>query len=59
MRPFGYVSAPDLPTALDALSAGARPLGGGTNLVDLMREDVERRLLDYPERMNNVLRTYS
>jgi xanthine dehydrogenase YagS FAD-binding subunit len=42
VRPFAYVSAPDLPTALDALAAGARPLGGGTNLVDLMREDVER-----------------
>jgi xanthine dehydrogenase YagS FAD-binding subunit len=42
MRAFGYVSAPDLPTALDAVAAGARPLGGGTNLVDLMREDVER-----------------
>ncbi|TQM06143.1 FAD binding domain-containing protein [Pseudonocardia kunmingensis] len=42
MRPFGYVSAPDLPTALDVVAAGARPLGGGTNLVDLMREDVER-----------------
>jgi len=42
MRPFGYVSAPDLPAALDAVAAGARPLGGGTNLVDLMREDVER-----------------
>ncbi len=42
MRPFGYVSAPDLPTALGAVAAGARPLGGGTNLVDLMRDDVER-----------------
>ncbi len=42
MRPFGYVSAPDLTTALDVVAAGARPLGGGTNLVDLMREDVER-----------------
>ena len=42
MRAFGYVSAPDLPTALEVVSAGARPLGGGTNLVDLMREDVER-----------------
>jgi xanthine dehydrogenase YagS FAD-binding subunit len=42
MRPFGYVSASDLPTALDAVAAGARPLGGGTNLVDLMRDDVER-----------------
>lgn len=42
MRPFSYVSAPDLPTALDAIASGARPLGGGTNLVDLMREDVER-----------------
>ncbi|HLU57110.1 MAG TPA: xanthine dehydrogenase family protein subunit M [Pseudonocardia sp.] len=42
MRPFSYVSAPDLPAALDAVAAGARPLGGGTNLVDLMRADVER-----------------
>jgi len=42
VRPFGYVSAPDLPTALQVVSAGARPLAGGTNLVDLMREDVER-----------------
>jgi xanthine dehydrogenase YagS FAD-binding subunit len=42
VRAFGYVSAPDLPTALDAVAAGARPLAGGTNLVDLMRDDVER-----------------
>jgi xanthine dehydrogenase YagS FAD-binding subunit len=42
VRPFGYVSAPDLATALEVVAAGARPLGGGTNLVDLMREDVER-----------------
>jgi xanthine dehydrogenase YagS FAD-binding subunit len=42
MRPFGYLSAPDLPTALGAVSAGGRPLAGGTNLVDLMRDDVER-----------------
>ena len=42
MRRFDYVNAPDLPTALELVSAGARPLGGGTNLVDLMRADVER-----------------
>jgi xanthine dehydrogenase YagS FAD-binding subunit len=42
VKAFGYVSAPDLAGALEAVAAGARPLGGGTNLVDLMRADVER-----------------
>ena len=43
MTPFSYARAVD---AADALRMGAvanaRYLGGGTNLVDLMREDVER-----------------
>lgn len=49
MNPFGYDRAA---TAADAVSmaavAGARYLGGGTNLVDLMRETVETpdRLVD-------------
>lgn len=44
MMPFAYVSAPDVDTAVRAISTepGAKLLGGGTNLVDLMRQDVER-----------------
>ncbi|KAA9153161.1 xanthine dehydrogenase family protein subunit M [Amycolatopsis acidicola] len=42
MRPFSYVSAPDVPAALQAVAEpGAKFLGGGTNLVDLMRQDIE------------------
>jgi len=43
MRPFAYVSAPDVATALGAVAGhpGAKFLGGGTNLVDLMRRNVE------------------
>lgn len=44
MTPFSYVRAEDVPGAirLAGETAGARYLGGGTNLVDLMRESVER-----------------
>jgi len=44
MTPFTYNRAADVPDAvrLAASQAGARYLGGGTNLVDLMRERVER-----------------
>jgi xanthine dehydrogenase YagS FAD-binding subunit len=44
MRSFSYVSAPDVETALQAIASGehAKFLGGGTNLVDLMRERIER-----------------
>jgi xanthine dehydrogenase YagS FAD-binding subunit len=44
VRPFAYVSAPDVATAVRALAdePRAKLLGGGTNLVDLMRQDVER-----------------
>jgi xanthine dehydrogenase YagS FAD-binding subunit len=44
MRPFDYVSAPDVDTAVRTIAdrPGAKLLGGGTNLVDLMRQDVER-----------------
>ncbi|RCV49498.1 FAD binding domain-containing protein [Marinitenerispora sediminis] len=44
MRSFAYLSAPDIDTALHAVSAepNAKFLGGGTNLVDLMREEIEQ-----------------
>ncbi|TYB58898.1 xanthine dehydrogenase family protein subunit M [Nonomuraea sp. PA05] len=43
MRPFAYVKAADVDSAVRAASEpGARFLGGGTNLVDLMREGIER-----------------
>jgi xanthine dehydrogenase YagS FAD-binding subunit len=43
MTPFTYTRATDSAAAIrDAAQAGAKYLGGGTNLVDLMREGVER-----------------
>lgn len=43
MRPFEYVRAADTDAAVRALAEpGAVALGGGTNLVDLMRRGVER-----------------
>jgi xanthine dehydrogenase YagS FAD-binding subunit len=44
MRPFKYVRASEPGGAVDAVLAGtgARFLAGGTNLLDLMKEDVER-----------------
>ncbi len=43
MNPFSYERAPDQPAALAlGARAGAKYLGGGTNLVDLMREAIER-----------------
>lgn len=42
MKPFAYIRPDDLPGALEALAEpGAVALGGGTNLVDLMRRGVE------------------
>ncbi|MFD1052094.1 FAD binding domain-containing protein [Kibdelosporangium lantanae] len=42
MRTFAYVTAQDVPTAIQAVTTpGAKFLGGGTNLVDLMRQDIE------------------
>jgi xanthine dehydrogenase YagS FAD-binding subunit len=48
MQPFDYVMADDVHGALAALHAGARPIAGGTNLLDLMKLHVEAptRLLD-------------
>jgi xanthine dehydrogenase YagS FAD-binding subunit len=44
MMPFTYARATSVPDALRLArtTAGAKYLGGGTNLVDLMRETVER-----------------
>lgn len=44
MRPFNYVRASDPDTAARAVAANpqAKFLAGGTNLLDLMKEDVER-----------------
>jgi xanthine dehydrogenase YagS FAD-binding subunit len=42
MNPFQYEHAPDVSAALAAgARAGAQYLGGGTNLIDLMRETIE------------------
>src|ERR671914_371658 len=43
MRPFAYVKPVDVDAAVVAgAEPGAKFLGGGTNLVDLMREGIER-----------------
>src|SRR5919107_2989033 len=44
MRPFNYVRATDPDAAARAVAANpqAKFLAGGTNLLDLMKEDVER-----------------
>ena len=43
MRPFGYVKPLHVEAAVQAAAEpGAKYLGGGTNLVDLMREGIER-----------------
>ncbi len=41
MKDFGYVAATDVATAVREIRPGAKFLGGGTNLVDLMREGIE------------------
>ena len=42
MNPFTFARAADVADAARLGAAGARYLGGGTNLVDLMRETIER-----------------
>lgn len=48
MNPFTYTRASDPNTAVHALNANTKCLGGGTNLVDLMKDGVEQptHLLD-------------
>jgi xanthine dehydrogenase YagS FAD-binding subunit len=42
MTPFDYARASDTADAISRAASGARFLGGGTNLIDLMRENIER-----------------
>ncbi|CAN5174919.1 xanthine dehydrogenase family protein subunit M [soil metagenome] len=42
MYPFTFTTAADEEAALSAASSGARYIAGGTTLIDLMRETVER-----------------
>jgi xanthine dehydrogenase YagS FAD-binding subunit len=42
MTPFDYARASDTADAISRAAAGAQFLGGGTNLIDLMRENIER-----------------
>ncbi|WP_222597266.1 FAD binding domain-containing protein [Chitinophaga pinensis] len=53
MRPFKFSTAGDPDTAITALSANtnAKFLGGGTNLLDLMKEDVM-----HPSELVNITR---
>jgi xanthine dehydrogenase YagS FAD-binding subunit len=51
MRPFEYSRAPDLAAATRAVAEGARPIAGGTNLLDLMKLEIER-----PERLVDISR---
>lgn len=40
MNPFTFTQAKDVDAALAAIQAGARPIAGGTNLLDLMKAGV-------------------
>jgi xanthine dehydrogenase YagS FAD-binding subunit len=42
MTPFGYVRATDRADAVARAGSGTRFLGGGTNLVDLLRQNIEQ-----------------
>lgn len=42
MHPFAFTKAADERSALNAAASGGRYVAGGTTLVDLMRETVER-----------------
>lgn len=42
MTPLSYIRAADRADALARMESGARYLGGGTNLVDLLRQNVEQ-----------------
>ena len=51
MNPFRYIAADSAGAAVDATSGSAKFLGGGTNLLDLMREHIEQ-----PELLIDVTR---
>lgn len=42
MNPFTFTQAREIDAALNQLAGGARPIAGGTNLLDLMKEGVMR-----------------
>lgn len=42
MRPFAFAAAADTADALNKVAGGARPIAGGTNLLDLMKLEVEK-----------------
>jgi xanthine dehydrogenase YagS FAD-binding subunit len=48
MNPFEYQRPPDISTTFAAFSSGAKFLAGGTNLIDLMKNGVEKpaKLID-------------
>ncbi len=48
MRPFIYTRADEIICAAQLISQGARPIAGGTNLLDLMKLEIEtpRQLVD-------------
>lgn len=51
MNPFNYVRATDVNEALTQFRPGSRFIAGGTNLLDLMKENVAR-----PERLIDITR---
>ena len=61
MTPFTYVRADSAPTAIGLSGKAGHPkyLGGGTNLVDLMRETVERpdTLVDVKDLSKDISKT--
>ncbi len=63
MRPFKYTRATTLPSAIKELSGNAqsRILAGGTNLLDLMKEDVERpeELIDITHLPHSAVKSLS
>jgi len=61
MKPFTYDRAADPQAAVEAASAGATYLGGGTNLVDLMKLGVEQpdRLVDVSRLPHDEVETLS
>jgi xanthine dehydrogenase YagS FAD-binding subunit len=63
MRPFNYTNAKDVASAVKLLTANpsAKFLAGGTNLLDLMKEDVERpdQLIDITRLPLTQIRTIS
>jgi xanthine dehydrogenase YagS FAD-binding subunit len=61
MRPFAYTNATTQEQALKSFQPNAYYLGGGTNLVDLMKEDVERpdQLIDINNLSTNQIKANS